>query len=74
MRNLAMKGDLRASKWLTDYRARIIPEPSKDGLGFLVVPETLPPEKFIEREMFLNKFRTDPELRERSRLRDPNAR
>jgi len=68
MRNLAMKGDLRASKWLTDYRARIIPEPSKDGLGFLVVPETLPPEKFIEREMFLNKFRTDPELRERSRL------
>ena len=74
MRNLAMKGDLRASKWLTDYRARIIPEPGKDGLGFLVVPETLPPEKFIEQEMFLNKFRTDPELRERSRLRDPNAR
>ena len=73
MRNLAMKGDLRAAKWLTDYRARIIPEPSKDGLGFLVVPETLPPEKFIEREMFLNKFRTDPEVR-KAALRDPNAR
>ena len=74
MRNLAMKGDLRASKWLTDYRARIIPEPSKDGLGFLVVPETLPPEKFIEQEMFLNKFRTNPELKEDRTLYNPNAR
>jgi hypothetical protein len=72
MRNLAMKGDLRAVKWLTDYRARILPV-SGSG-GFLVVPETLPPEKWIEREMFLNKFRTNPELKEEAALRDPNAR
>jgi hypothetical protein len=62
MRNLAMNGDLRAVKWLTDYLARILPD-SGEG-AFLVVPETMPPEKWTEREMFLNKFRTDPEFNE----------
>jgi hypothetical protein len=68
MRNLAMKGDLRAVKWLTDYVARVLPD-SSDG-AFLVVPETMPPERWIEREMFLNKFRIDPELKEKSVARN----
>jgi hypothetical protein len=72
MRNIAMRGDLRAVKWLTDYRAKILPDAGYGG--FLVVPEPMPPEKFIERAMFLNIFRTNPELREEAALRDPNAR
>jgi hypothetical protein len=62
MRNLAMKGDLRAAKWLTDYLARILPD-SDDG-AFLVVPAEMSPEKWTERVMFLNKFRINPELNE----------
>ena len=73
IRNLAMKGELRASKWLTDHRTRIAPDPGEGG-GYLVVPEDMPMEQFIEQEMFLNKFRTDPELRKEAALRDPNAR
>ena len=56
MRNLAMGGDLRAAKWLSDYRARITPDP--DNGGYLVVPEVMPVQQFIEQQMFLNKFRT----------------
>jgi hypothetical protein len=63
MRNLAMSGHLQAAKWLGDYRARVVPDADVQG-GFLVVPETMPAAQFIEREMFLNKFRTNPELRE----------
>jgi len=73
MRNLAMSGDLRAAKWLTDHRAKIAPDPGEGG-GYLVVPEGSPPDKFIEREMFLNKFRTNPELKEDPALYNPNAR
>ena len=73
MRNLAMSGDLRAAKWLTDHRIRIAPDPGEGG-GYLVEPEDMPMEQFIEQEMFLNKFRTDPELRKEAALRDPNAR
>jgi Family of unknown function (DUF5681) len=62
MRNLAMSGDLRAAKWLTEYRGRILPE--ADNGGFLVVPEVMPIEEYIQRETFLNKFRTNPELKE----------
>jgi hypothetical protein len=62
MRNLAMGGDLRAAKWLSDYRAKITPDP--DNGGYLVVPEVMPEQQFIEQQMFLNKFRTNPELRE----------
>lgn len=62
MRNLAMKGNLQAVKWLTDYRTRILPE-SDEG-AFLVVPETMPPEKWIEKMMFSNQFCTNPELTE----------
>jgi len=62
MRNLAMGGDLRAAKWLSDYRAKISPDP--DNGGYLVVPEVMPEQQFIEQQMFLNKFRTNPELRE----------
>ena len=72
MRNLAMSGDLRAAKWLTDHRARINPDP--DQGGYLVVPEGSPPDKWIEKQMFLNKFRVDPELKEDPALYAPNAR
>ena len=73
IRNLAMKAELRPAKWLTDHRTRIAPDPGEGG-GYLVVPENMPTEQFIEQEMFLNKFRTDPELRKEAALRDPNAR
>ena len=62
MRNLAMGGHLHAAKWLSDYRAKITPDP--DNGGYLVVPEVMPEQQFIEQQMFLNKFRTNPELRE----------
>jgi uncharacterized protein DUF5681 len=66
MRNLAMKGDLRAVKWLTDYRAKVVPEHGAGDVGFLVVPEPMPMGQFSEQQMFLNKFRIDPELKEES--------
>jgi hypothetical protein len=63
MRNLAMSADLRAAKWLSDYARRRIPDPDVRG-GFLVVPETMPEELFIEQMMLLSKFATNPELKE----------
>jgi uncharacterized protein DUF5681 len=63
MRNLAMSADLRAAKWLSTYLKQKIGDPD-DGCGLLVVPEQMPVEKWIERQNVLNKFRTDPELRE----------
>jgi hypothetical protein len=54
MRNLAMGGHLHAAKWLSDYRARITSDP--DNGGYLVVPEVMPVQQFIEREMFLIGF------------------
>jgi len=71
MRNLAMSGDLLAVKWLTDYRARILPETGRGG--FLVVPEGMPTEELIRRETFLNKFRVNPELKEDPQLYSANA-
>lgn len=62
MRNVAMGGHLQAAKWLSDYRAKITPDP--DNGGYLVVPEVMPEQQYIETEMFLNRFRTNPELRE----------
>ena len=73
IRNLAMKGELRPAKWLTDHRIRIAPDPGEGG-GYLVVPEDMPMEQFIEQEMFLNKFRTNPELKKDPTLYNPNAR
>ncbi|MGX9430514.1 MULTISPECIES: DUF5681 domain-containing protein [Bradyrhizobium] len=63
MRNLAMSADLRAAKWLSDYARRKIPDPD-DGVGFLVVPETMPEKLFIEQMMLRNRFATNPELNE----------
>ena len=63
MRNLAMSGHLQAAKWLSDYRARQLPQEGK-GVGFLVVPEGMPTEQLVAREEFLNRFRTNPELKE----------
>jgi hypothetical protein len=62
VRDLAMGGNLRAVKWLDEYRARLNLE-GETG-GFLLVPETMPPEMFIERMLFDNRFKTNPELRE----------
>ena len=62
VRALAMSGDLRAARWLEDYRAKKVPDPN--NVGFLVVPEGTPTEQLIERETFLNQFRTNPELKE----------
>jgi hypothetical protein len=61
MLSLAMSADLRASKWLSAYQARMLPEPD-DGVALLVVPEPMPPDKFVEKMMFLNRFATNPEL------------
>ena len=62
MRNLAMKGDLKAAKWLTEYRERVLPSDAPGG--FLVVPEVKPVDQFIREQEFLNRFRTNPELKE----------
>ena len=62
MRNLAMKGDLRAAKWLSGYRAEALV--SEGTGGFLVVPEVASTERFFEQQSFLNRFRTNPELKD----------
>jgi hypothetical protein len=63
MRNLAMSADLRAAKWLSNYLRPKIPEPD-DSVGFLVVPETMPPHQFTEQMMLRNRFAANPELKE----------
>jgi hypothetical protein len=69
MRGLAMEGDLRASKWLTEYSKskNIVPDRI---YGLLVVPETLTPEEWnaqAERHNALHQEnpedRDDPLLR-----------
>ena len=60
MRNLAMEGDLKAAKWLEQYRERLGDE--ADGCGFLVVPEAMHPDLFLKKVMFENQFKTNPEL------------
>ena len=62
MRTLAMTGHLQAAKWLGEYRERQLPQES--NVGFLVVPETMPDEQYIAQQMFLSRFRTNPELKE----------
>lgn len=62
MRHLAMSTDLRAAKWLSEYRRLKIPE-DRSG-GFLVVPETMPVSQFVEQMTLRNQFATNPELRE----------
>jgi hypothetical protein len=41
MRNLAMSGHLQAAKWLSDYRAQVLPDAGAQR-GYLVVPEIMP--------------------------------
>ncbi|MBR0868011.1 DUF5681 domain-containing protein [Bradyrhizobium sp. YCK136] len=62
MRNLAMSGHLQAAKWLGEYRERQLPQDK--NVGFLLVPEAMPDEQYIAQQMFLNRFRTNPELKE----------
>ena len=62
VRDLAMRGDLRAAKWLEEYRARLNLE--GEAGGFLVVPETQPAEMFVKTMEFENRFATNPELRD----------
>ena len=47
--------------------------PDPDNGGYLVVPEVMPEQQFIEQQMFLNRFRTNPELREDPALYARNA-
>jgi hypothetical protein len=61
LRILRLKGDIRALKFSDSYFARFQPLEGDVG-GRLVVPETMPAEAFIEREMKLNQLRTDPTL------------
>jgi hypothetical protein len=61
LRILRLKGDLRALKFSDSYFARFQPIESEVG-GWLVVPQTMSPEAFIERQMKLNQLRTDPSL------------
>ena len=61
LRILRLKGDLRALKFSDSYFARFEPIESEVG-GWLVVPQTMSPEAFIERQMKLNQLRTDPSL------------
>lgn len=61
MRGLAMAGDLRASKWMTQYCLKTMPE--NDGnYGYLVVPETMSAEMWIEQARKHNETATNPEL------------
>jgi hypothetical protein len=61
LRILRLKGDIGALKFSDSYFARFQPIESEVG-GYLVVPQTMSPEAFIEREMKLNQLRTDPTL------------
>jgi hypothetical protein len=61
LRNLRLKGDIRALKFSDSYFARFQPLESDVG-GLLVVPQSMSAEAFIEREMKLNQLRTDPTL------------
>jgi hypothetical protein len=63
VRDLAMGGNLRAVKWLDEYRARLNLDGEARG-GFLLVPETMPSEMFIKQMLFENRFKTNPELRD----------
>jgi hypothetical protein len=40
---------------------------------FLVVPEDMPPEEWVRRVTFLNKYRINPELKEDPQLYQANA-
>jgi hypothetical protein len=61
LRILRLKGDIRALKFSDGYFARFQPTDSEVG-GWLVVPQTMSTEAFVERQMRLNQLRTDPSL------------
>jgi len=61
LRILRLKGDIRALKFSDSYFARFQPVESDVG-GWLVVPQSISAEAFVEREMKLNQLRTDPSL------------
>jgi|SRR4051794_39532471 hypothetical protein len=63
-RELAMGGNLKAAKWLDEYRARAHLNPEEKAGGFLVVPEVMSPEMFVKTMEFENRFATNPELRD----------
>ncbi len=61
LRILRLKGDIRALKFSDSYFARFQPVEGDVG-GWLVVPQSISAEAFVEREMKLNQLRTDPSL------------
>jgi hypothetical protein len=63
LRNLRLKGDIRAMKFSDSYFAKFRPIETEIG-GWLVVREPMTAEAFAEREIKLNQLRTDPTLRD----------
>ena len=61
LRILRLKGDIRALKFSDSYFARFQPVESDVG-GWLVVPQSISAEAFVEREKKLDQLRTDPSL------------
>ena len=68
-RDLAMGGNLKAAKWLNEYRATLNLE--GDGCGFMVVPETKPEEMFIKEMEFRNRYAKCPEMQDDPLLDPP---
>jgi hypothetical protein len=65
LRILRLKGDIRALKFTDSYFSRFQPIDSDVG-GWLVVPQSMSTEAFIEHQMKLNQLRTDPSLNDPS--------
>jgi hypothetical protein len=54
----AASGDLSASRWLDELENRFTPE--SDAGGFLVAPEVLSVDEWIDEQERMNLTRTDP--------------
>jgi hypothetical protein len=61
-RDLAMGANLKAARWLNEYRAGLNLE--GEAGGFLLVPEVMPIDMLIKQIEFENRYATNPELRD----------
>lgn len=61
LRILRLKGDVQALKFSDSYFAKFQPIESEAG-GWLVVPQIMSPEAFVEQQMKLSQLGTDPSL------------
>jgi hypothetical protein len=60
----AASGDLSASRWLDELESRFTTEP--DTGGFLVAPEVLSVDEWIDEQERINLTRMDPRLKDHS--------